>query len=41
MSGYQTFAIWGAGNLGARIAKNFLERKAVTVILTRAVRQLL
>jgi hypothetical protein len=40
MSGYKTFAIWGSGNLGARIAANLLERKAIVIILTRVVRQI-
>jgi predicted dinucleotide-binding enzyme len=38
MSTYNTYAIWGAGNLGARIANALLERKASVIILTRPVR---
>jgi predicted dinucleotide-binding enzyme len=34
---YKSYAIWGAGNLGARIANNLLERKAAVIILTRPV----
>jgi hypothetical protein len=37
MPAYQTFGIWGAGNLGGRIAENLLERKASVIILTRPV----
>jgi uncharacterized protein YbjT (DUF2867 family) len=37
MSDYKSFAIWGAGNLGGRIAENLLERKATVIILTRPV----
>jgi hypothetical protein len=44
MSGYQSFAIWGAGNIGARIAVELLERAPLTgisvIILTRPVSQL-
>jgi phosphoglycerate dehydrogenase-like enzyme len=37
MSGYKTFAIWGAGNLGGRIAARLLERDASVIILSRPV----
>jgi hypothetical protein len=41
MSGYKTFAIWGAGNIGARIAVELLEHAPQTgasiIILTRPV----
>jgi phosphoglycerate dehydrogenase-like enzyme len=39
MSDYKTFAIWGAGNLGTRIANHLLAFKATVIILTRPVRQ--
>jgi Trk K+ transport system NAD-binding subunit len=37
MSTYSTYAIWGAGTLGARIATELLELKASVIILTRPV----
>jgi ketopantoate reductase len=37
MSGYKTFAIWGAGVLGTRIAEHLLNRKVNVIILTRPV----
>jgi ketopantoate reductase len=37
MSSYKTFAIWGAGNLGGRIAARLLERNASVTILSRPV----
>jgi hypothetical protein len=41
MSAYETFAIWGAGNLGSRIAFKLLELRPNTlkevIILTRLV----
>jgi phosphoglycerate dehydrogenase-like enzyme len=38
MSDYKTFAIWGAGTLGGRIAARLLDRKATVIILSRPVR---
>jgi phosphoglycerate dehydrogenase-like enzyme len=37
MSAYKNFAIWGAGNLGGRIATRLLERNASVIILSRPV----
>jgi phosphoglycerate dehydrogenase-like enzyme len=41
MSSYKTFAIWGAGNIGSRIAVELLARAPQTgvsvIILTRPV----
>jgi phosphoglycerate dehydrogenase-like enzyme len=45
MSGYRTFAIWGAGNIGSRLAAHLLdfrpEKVSEVIVLTRPVRQTL
>jgi threonine dehydrogenase-like Zn-dependent dehydrogenase len=37
MSGYQTFAVWGAGDVGKHVIAELLLRGVSTTVLTRPV----